>query len=124
MLRYQDAKAAIAFLKDAFGFTEIAVHEGEDGSVQHAELSYGNGMVMLGSTRPETEYGRSTKNLGPTSVYVVVENADAHHRQAVARGADVVLSLRDEDYGSRDYTARDTEGNLWTFGTYQPEIPA
>ena len=124
VLRYRDAKAAVAFLKEAFGFTEVAVYEGGGGLVQHAELAYGNGMVMLGSTGTESEFDRAAKDLGQGSVYVVVADADAHHRQAVAHGAEIVLPLRDQEYGSRDYTARDTEGNLWSFGTYQPEIPA
>jgi uncharacterized glyoxalase superfamily protein PhnB len=123
-LRYRDTKAAIAFLRDAFGFSEIAVHEGGGGEVRHAELAYGNGMVMLGSARSDSEYSRTAKDLGLGSVYVVVADADAHHRQAAAHGAEIVLPLRDQEYGSRDYTARDPEGNLWTFGTYQPEIPA
>jgi uncharacterized glyoxalase superfamily protein PhnB len=41
----------------------------------------------------------------------------------VAAGAEVVMPLTDQDYGSRDYTARDPEGNLWSFGTYLPRIP-
>lgn len=122
-LRYKDAKAAIAFLTDAFGFTEVAVYEGGDGTVEHAELAYGNGMVMLGSERSGTAFSRIAETLGAVSVYVVVEDADAHHERAVAAGAEVVLPLTDQEYGSRDYTARDPEGNLWSFGTYVPRIP-
>ncbi|MFD3453510.1 VOC family protein [Streptomyces sp. NPDC058691] len=123
-LRYKDAKAAIAFLKDAFGFTEVAVHEGADGTVQHAELAYGNGLVMLGSRQSGTPFSRVAGDLGAVSVYVVVTDTDAHHARAVAAGAEIVLPLTDQDYGSRDYTARDPEGNLWSFGTYAPRIPA
>ncbi|MFF3562864.1 VOC family protein [Streptomyces sp. NPDC002574] len=123
-LRYKDARAAIAFLKDAFGFTEVAVHEGGDGTVLHAELAYGNGLVMLGSERSGTPFSRIAGDLGAVSVYVVVDDTDAHHARAVAAGAEVVLPLTDQDYGSRDYTARDPEGNLWSFGTYAPRIPA
>ncbi|MFF3945607.1 VOC family protein [Streptomyces sp. NPDC001902] len=122
-LRYKDAKAAIAFLKEAFGFTEVAVHQGEDGVVEHAELAYGNGVVMLGNERSGTAFSRIAADLGAVSVYVVVEDTDAHHERAVAAGAEVVLPLTDQDYGSRDYTARDPEGNLWSFGTYVPRIP-
>ncbi|MDX3074436.1 VOC family protein [Streptomyces sp. NPDC088354] len=123
-LRYKDARAAIAFLTDAFGFTEVAVHEGADGTVQHAELAYGNGLVMLGSERSGSPFSRIAGDLGAVSVYVVVDDTDAHHARAVAAGAEVVLPLTDQDYGSRDYTARDPEGNLWSFGTYVPRIPA
>ncbi|MFJ4846154.1 MULTISPECIES: VOC family protein [unclassified Streptomyces] len=123
-LRYKDARAALAFLQDAFGFTQVAVHEGGDGTVQHAELAYGNGLVMLGSTQSGSAFSRVAGHLGPVSVYVVVADADAHHARAVAAGAQIVLPLTDQDYGSRDYTARDPEGNLWSFGTYAPRIPA
>jgi uncharacterized glyoxalase superfamily protein PhnB len=122
-LRYRKAKAAVAFLKDAFGFTEVALYEGGDGVVHHAELAYGNGMVMLASARNDSPFGRIAKDLGAVSVYVVVEDADAHHARAVAAGAEIVLPLRDQDYGSRDYSARDPEGNIWSFGTYRPRIP-
>ena len=70
-LRYRDAKAAVAFLKDAFGFTEVALYEGEGGVIHHAELAYGNGMVMLGSAQNDSAFGRIAKDLGPVSVYVV-----------------------------------------------------
>lgn len=122
-LRYRDAKAAIAFLQDAFGFAVAAAYEGGDGVVHHAELVYGNGMVMLGSAQNGSAFGRVAEDLGPVSVYVAVEDADAHHARAVAAGAEVVLPLHDQEYGSRDYTARDPEGNLWSFGTYRPGIP-
>lgn len=123
-LRFKDAKAAIAMMKEAFGFTEVAVYEAEDGSVAHAELAYGNGMVMLGTAREEGAFGRAAKNLGPVSLYVAVHDPDAHHDRAVAYGLEIVMPLTDTDYGSRDYIARDAEGNLWCFGTYAPELPA
>jgi uncharacterized glyoxalase superfamily protein PhnB len=57
---------------------------------------------------------------GHGEFYVVVEDADAHHDRAKAEGAEIVMELRDTDYGSRDYAARDPDGNLWFFGTYRP----
>ncbi|MEW1697714.1 VOC family protein [Streptomyces sp. NPDC093249] len=119
-LLYADAKAAIAQLTDAFGFTATAVYEGEDGRIAHAELSYGNGMVMLGSKGTGSEFDRLMTGAGPVGVYVHVDDADAHHARAVAHGAEIVLPLRDQDYGSREYAARDAEGNVWSFGTYLP----
>ncbi|SEO75579.1 Uncharacterized conserved protein PhnB, glyoxalase superfamily [Actinacidiphila rubida] len=122
-LRYRDARGAMSLLKDAFGFTEVARYENEDGSIAHAELAYGNGMVMLGSIReePDTPYGRARGRLGPASLYVVVKDADAHHDRAVAMGAVVVMPLTDQEYGSREYAVHDPEGNVWTFGTYVPQ---
>jgi uncharacterized glyoxalase superfamily protein PhnB len=123
-LRYEDAKAAIVLLKEAFGFTEIAVYENEDGTVAHAELAYGNGVVMLGTARPQDEPGRPGTGLGPSSVYVVVDDPDAHHDRAATHSAVHILRPpADQDYGSREYAARDPEGNLWSFGTYAPDLP-
>jgi len=123
-LRFKDAKAAITMMREAFGFTEVAVHEDGSGGVAHAELAYGNGMVMLGTAREEGAFGRAAKNLGPVALYVAVDDPDAHHDRAVAYGLEIVMPLTDTDYGSRDYIARDAEGNLWCFGTYAPEPPA
>jgi uncharacterized glyoxalase superfamily protein PhnB len=117
--RYRDARAAIAFLRDAFGFEEVAVYEGDDGSIAHAELRLGNGMIMLGSQREGDPYER---HVGSEWVYVVVDDADAHHARAVEHGAEIIMELTDQDYGSRDYAARDPEGNTWNFGTYRPSL--
>ena len=113
ILSYDDAQAAIDFLVSAFGAERHAVYAGEDGTIQHAEVRLGNGMVMLGSSRADSPATRG-------SIYVVVENSDEHCARARAAGADIVMELRDTEYGSRDYGARDPEGNTWYFGTYQP----
>jgi uncharacterized glyoxalase superfamily protein PhnB len=115
-LRYREARAPIAFLKEAFGFTELAVYAGEDGTVHHSELAYGNGAVMLGTAQADTPFGRAAKDLGPVSLYLVVEDPGAHFERAVEHDAEIVLPLIDQDYGSRDHTARDPEGNLWIPG--------
>ncbi|MET9857230.1 VOC family protein [Streptomyces sp. NPDC006450] len=120
-LVYTDAKAAIQQLTEAFGFTQVAAYEGEDGAVMHAELSYGNGMVMLGSKGTGSVFDKAMKGAGPCGVYVVVDDVDAHHRRAVEHGAEILMEPTDQDYGSRDYMARDTEGNVWSFGTYAPQ---
>ncbi|MFJ5830523.1 VOC family protein [Streptomyces sp. NPDC093089] len=119
-LRYEDAKAAIKQLTEGFGFTERAVYEGEDGRVVHAELAYGNGMVMLGSKGSGTDFDKLMAGAGPVAVYVRVADVDEHHARAVARGVEIVVPPADQEYGSRDYTARDAEGNVWSFGTYAP----
>ncbi|MFH0521202.1 VOC family protein [Streptomyces sp. M41] len=123
-LLYADAKAAIKQLTEAFGFTELAVYEGEDGKVAHAELMQGNGAVMLGSKGTDSAFDKAMKAAGTTGVYVVVEDVDAHHRRAVEHGAEILMPPTDQDYGSRDYMARDIEGNVWSFGTYAPETGA
>ncbi|MET7620570.1 VOC family protein [Streptomyces sp. NPDC005408] len=119
-LRYADAKAAIKQLTEAFGFTEHAVYEDEAGAVMHAELTFGNGMVMLGSKGTGSEFDKLMEGGGPMAVFVHVDDVDAHHSRAVDRGADIVMPPTDQDYGARDYMARDIEGNVWSFGTYAP----
>ncbi len=125
-ISYEDAPAAIEWLETAFGFERHVVYEDEHGGVAHAELRVGSGMVMLGSQRDGAAHERFPVS-APRSVsaltagfYVIIEDPDAHHERARAAGAEIVMELTDQDYGSRDYTARDPEGHLWTFGTYRP----
>src|SRR5213076_3531319 len=115
-LQYEDARAAIDFLTTAFGAERHAVYPGENGTIRHAELRFGNGIVMLGSARAAAP---ATRGKGG-GIYVVVEDADAHCAQARDAGAEIIRDLNDTDYGSREYGARDLEGNVWNFGTYQP----
>ncbi|MFD7121125.1 VOC family protein [Streptomyces sp. NPDC059922] len=117
---YRDAKAAIRTLTDAFGFTEVTVYEGEGGEVLHAELASGSGVVMLGSKGRTGVFAKAMGDAGPAGVYVVVEDVDAHHARAVEHGVEILMAPTDQDYGSRDYMARDAEGNIWSFGTYVP----
>ena len=94
------------------------MHETPAGELVHVELRYDNGIVMVsGETASKDEYSGAA---GTGWVYVVVEDADAHHDRARAAGATIVTELTDTDYGSRDYSARDIDGNLWSFGTYRP----
>ncbi|WP_225828207.1 VOC family protein [Streptomyces naphthomycinicus] len=121
---YADAKAAIRQLTEALGFTELSVYETEGGKVLHAELVQGSGAVMIGSKGRGGLFDTAMKNAGPAGVYVVVDDVDAHHQRAVEHGVEILMPPTDQDYGSRDYLARDTEGNIWSFGTYAPEIGA
>jgi uncharacterized glyoxalase superfamily protein PhnB len=118
VLIYEDGPAAIDFLEKAFGFERSAVHDGENGAIAHAELRFGSELVMLSSaTEGDQQFNQARGNY---SLYLVVDDPDGHHDRAKRAGAEIVRGLRDEDYGSRGYTARDPEGNLWSFGTYQP----
>jgi uncharacterized glyoxalase superfamily protein PhnB len=128
-LRYRDAAAAIDWLCRAFGFERHLVVPGENGGIAHAQLTMGNGMIMLGSghdndydkllVRPEDIGRRVTQ-----SSYVVVADPDAHYRTAKAAGAEIVMDIVDQDYGGRGYTCRDLEGHVWSFGSYDPWIEA
>lgn len=120
-LRYDDPRAAIAFLTRALGLVEQQVYTDDDGAVAHAELSFGDGVVLLG-----TRTGRSAAfDTGRAVLYLVVDGADAvdaHHDRAVAAGAEVVQEVTDQPYGSREFAVLDPEGNVWTVGSYRPVV--
>jgi len=117
VLRYKDGTAALAWLDRAFGFARRAAYEAPDGSIAHAELAHGNAMIMVGSGPADPANAWSTVRQG---IYVRVDDVDAHHARARAAGAEIVRPLADTDYGARKYSVRDLEGNLWSFGTYDP----
>ena len=127
-MRYHDAPVAIDWLCRAFGFEKHLVVPGEeDGTIAHAQLRYGNGMIMLGTvnthgggfdelmTTPRQNGGRETQ-----SAYVIVEDPRAHHDRAVAAGAKIVIPLEDKEYGGSGYGCTDPEGHVWSFGDYDP----
>ena len=120
VLKYEDAHAAMDFLDRAFGFERLHVYEGDNGGVAHAELKFGSEVVMLGSVSEGDP--RFSQGAGRTSIYVVVEDPDSLHARARDAGAEIVMEPTDQDYGSRDFAVRDPEGNLWSFGTYRPEL--
>src|ERR1700674_2037726 len=124
-MRYRDANAAIEWLCNAFGFEKHLVVPGENGTIAHAQLTFGNGMIMLGSIK-DNEFNRLMKQpdeIGGAetqSAYVVVPDADAHYARGKAAGAEILIDIKDEGYGGRGYACRDLEGHIWYFGTYNP----
>jgi uncharacterized glyoxalase superfamily protein PhnB len=127
VLRYRDAPAAIEWLCLTFGFEKHLVVPNDDGTIAHAQLSFGNGMIMLGSVlNDETEFGLLLKQpdeIGGTSTqsaYLIVTDADAVYASVTAGGARIAMQIRDEDYGGRGFSCYDLEGHLWSFGTYDP----
>ena len=121
-VNYADAPAAITFLADAFGFVSTATYTDEDDDRGRppcrAALARGRRRdARLGGPRGERVLARCRP--ARRSVYVVTDEPDAVHDRAVKAGAEIVRGLVDEDYGSRGFTARDPEGNLWSFGTYR-----
>ena len=117
-LRYRNGSAAVEWLGRAFGFEKHLVVPGPEGNVAHAEMKLGSGMIMLGSGKHHGE--NNPWDEVQQGVYVQVEDVDAHYARARAAGAEIVRPLQDTDYGSREYSVRDLEGHLWSFGTYQP----
>ncbi len=124
-MRYKDASGAIEWLCNAFGFEKHLVVPGENGTIAHAQLSFGNAMIMLGSEN-DNAYGKllrtpnELEGLNTQAPYIIVENIDKHYENAVQEGAEIVIAIRDEDYGGRGYTCRDKEGHIWSFGSYNP----
>jgi uncharacterized glyoxalase superfamily protein PhnB len=108
-LRFADPDAALDWLSQAFGFEQHDVYRDDQGRIGHAEISLGPGIVMFGPGDAALQ-----------GVYVAVEDVDAHYEQAKAAGAEIIREIEDTDYGSREYTARDLEGHVWSFGAYQP----
>ncbi len=120
-MRYRDAPAAIAWP----GSGGPEPEPNEDGSIAHAQLSFGNGMIMLGSVF-DTEFGRLMKQpaeigqFNTQSAYLVVNDADKVYDNVKQAGGEILLDIKDEDYGGRGFTCRDPEGHIWSIGTYDP----
>ncbi len=122
-LRYRDAHKAIAFLRDALGFEVVMVVEGEGTIVEHAQLTHGSGMVMVSSIR-DTEFARAADGerdpAGAGNTYIVVEDPYAHAQHARDHDAVIIMEPEEQDYGGAVYVTKDFEGNIWSFGSYDP----
>ncbi len=120
--RYRNAPAMIDWLVGVLGFT-VNVRFGEGDRVDHAQLSFGFSMIMLGSVRDDA-YGAMVGGPGESdgkSTYVAVDDPDALFARVESSGATILQGLTDRDYGSREFICRDPEGNVWCFGTYWPK---
>jgi uncharacterized glyoxalase superfamily protein PhnB len=115
-LTFNDAKASFEWLERALGAERLAVYEDDEGRVAHAEIRIGQSTIMAGDERA----GSRATPPGVSVIYVVVEDADAAYERAKAAGAKVTEPV-DQDYGSRDVTVTDPDGNRWTLGTYGGE---
>jgi uncharacterized glyoxalase superfamily protein PhnB len=122
-LRYRDADAALAWLETAFGAEAKHVFRDGHGQINHAELKLGDGVIMFGRYDGNGFLGGGAPDprTGTISLYIAVEDPDERYARATEAGAEVVRELADLDYGSREFSVRDLEGNLWSFGTYKPE---
>ena len=126
-LTYQDANAAIDWLCKAFGFTVRLKVQGEDNRVEHSELEYGDGLIMVGDEAAQaakrSSVHKSPKSIGGTNTQVLcvfVDDANAHCEAARAAGAKITIEPSTSDYGEeywsdRSYQAEDLEGHLWWF---------
>jgi uncharacterized glyoxalase superfamily protein PhnB len=123
-MRYRDAPAAIDWLCDVLGFERRLVVPNEDGTIAHAQLVLGNGMIMLGSSQgtefdgmvgPPDDGGTLTQ-----SAYIVVNDIKALYQRVKAAGANIVMRLEEQHYGGSLFAVRDPEGQLWNVGSYNP----
>jgi uncharacterized glyoxalase superfamily protein PhnB len=125
-LRYRDALAAIDWLCTALGFERRAVYLADDGkTVMHAQLTLGNGMIMIGSVTNGTPYSdlvRQPDDVGgeTQSPYLVVADCAAVYERAKAAGAEMILDLEEKEYGGKGFTCRDIERHVWSVGDYDP----
>lgn len=118
-LRIRD-RATLQHWVDAFGFELHAVFPDDGPQVDHAQLRLGGGWLMAGSDRDDG-LGQPP---GTGASYWVLDDAaavEAIHERAVAAGATSLRPPEDPDYGGRECSLRDAEGNLWSFGTYRPQ---
>ncbi|NND77808.1 MAG: glyoxalase [Flavobacteriales bacterium] len=124
-MRYKNARKAIDWLCNAFGFEKHLIVEGENNTIAHAQLTFGNAMIML-SSENENEYGKlvkTTESLNGNNTqapYIVVDKIDEHYQKAVLAGANILIEIRDEEYGGQGYTCKDIEEYIWNFGSYDP----
>ena len=120
-LLYEDVEAALDFLTRAFGFQETLRYAGDAGYINHAEMAYGDGSIMMGD--PGKDY-RNPKRLGVASVqiYVEVADVDATYERAKAAGAEIIEEPADQEYGMRRFGAQDPEGHSWWFAQQIREV--
>ena len=119
--RYQDAKAATAFLQEALGFKVVAEYTNAEDpqQVDHAELAWPEGGgIMLGSARDDGSVMTNT-GVASGSVYIAASNVEELYHRAIKAGAIDVMGLTEQDYGSLDFCVQDPEGVLWSVGTYR-----
>ena len=124
-MRYRDPAMMIDWLCNTFGFKRHGVYHDDNGAVMHAQLTFGSGMIMLGPTteggwsqyfaQPDEIGGRETQTCS-----ITIADCDAHYAKAVEAGAEIIDPLAEKPYGGKGYGARDPEGHLWWFGSYDP----
>lgn len=125
-IRYNHCEQAIEWLCAAFGFEVHLKVSGDAGTIAHAQLIYNDCMIMLGSVNDGDEFGKlnaspaQLEGQNTATIYMVVADVEAHYKNAIKKHAEIVVDIKDEDYGGRGYTCRDLEGHLWSFGTYNP----
>jgi uncharacterized glyoxalase superfamily protein PhnB len=115
---YQDPKAALAWLEQAFGFELFMLIEDAEGNLAHSEMRFGDAVVMIGNEWSEDH--KSPKSIGGKNTQTVhiqiLTDVDAHCERARAAGAEILMEPATQFYGDRSYRCRDPEGHIWTVG--------
>lgn len=121
IIHYRDLEAAIVWLTDVFQFEPLNIFRDDSGKPAHVELKLGDLILMPGQLQDgvSTERPADFKSVRH-SLYVAIDEIDAYYEHAKSRGAEIDREIFDTNYGSRDFIARDLDGNIWSFGTYRP----
>lgn len=125
-VRYTDALSVIDWLCDTWGFKRHLVVDGPNGTISHAELMVGESMIMVASTQNPGKYNklmtepRLIDGKCTQAPYLVVDDPDWYYERAKNAGATILIDIKDEEYGGRDFTCADLEGHIWSFGSFNP----
>jgi PhnB protein len=113
-LYYEDVAGALEWITRVFGFKERHRMTRSDGNVNHAEMTFNNGLIMMGDPGPDYKNPKRLGHLTQT-LYVYVPDVDAHFQRTTESGAKIIQQLEDQPYGDRTYGAEDLEGHTWYF---------
>ncbi|SIO29454.1 VOC family protein [Vannielia litorea] len=117
--RFSDATAMHRWFIETLGFTEV-FRTPETGPIDHAELAFGSSILMFGQARDDA-FGVKAPPPGGSVTYIAVDDPDALHARVRDSGTEIVEPPTDRAYPSREFIARDPDGNLWCFGTWYPK---
>lgn len=115
-LFYQDPKAALEWLEEAFGFELSMLLEDAQGNVAHSQMTFGDNYVMIGQEWSDDH--KSPRSVGGKNTQTVSIQIDtdieAHFARAKAAGAVIDAEPATQFYGDRTYRCRDPEGHIWS----------
>ncbi len=122
--RYHDCEAALHFVTDVLGLAPHAVHRDDAGGIVHVEIRHRQGVMMFGPHRDGAfdDFMVDPRRAGgeTTTIYVVVADVAGLYARVREKGAEVVMPLAAQDYGGSNFSLRDPEGHIWSFGDYDP----
>jgi uncharacterized glyoxalase superfamily protein PhnB len=123
-LYYRNAKLMIEWLCDTFGFERQLVVPGPEDIVMHSQLTFGNGMIMIGSSgsgSPNAALtGFSEESVRNEMLSLLVSDCTEIYAKAKSAGAIILSELEKKDFGGEAFTCRDPEGHIWNFSTHDP----